>query len=138
MSNNISFVGRVGSDPELKDVGSSTVLEFRVANDTGFGDRKTTNWFRCAYWGRRAQSLQPYLEKGKKVFITGELTLRKYTDRDNIERWSPDVNVNQLDFVGGNPNSQGAQGGSQEEGAAQASPAPAPAPSPETDEDMPF
>lgn len=133
MSNNISFVGRVGSDPELKDVGSSTVLEFRVANDTGFGERKTTNWFRCAYWGRRAQSLQPYLQKGKQVFITGELTLRKYTDREGVERWSPDVNVNQLDFVGGNPNGQ--NGGGQE-GASQS--APAPAPSPETDEDMPF
>jgi single-strand DNA-binding protein len=135
MSNNISFVGRVGSDPELKEVGSSTVLEFRVANDTGFGDRKNTNWFRCAYWGKRAQALEPHLEKGKQIFITGELTLRKYTDREGVERWSPDVNVNQLDFVGGNPNNQGGMGGGQE-GAPQSSPAPAP--TPETDEDMPF
>lgn len=138
MSNNISFVGRVGQPPELKEVGSSTVLEFSVANDTGFGDRKVTNWFRCAFWGRRGQAVQPYLEKGKQVFITGELTLRKYNDKENVERWSHDVNVNQLDLVGGNPNNSMGGGQQAPSSPAQASSSPAPAPSPETDEDMPF
>lgn len=100
MSNCISFVGRLGSDPERKDVGSSQVLEFRIANDTGFGDRKVTSWFRCAYWGKRGASVQQYLSKGKQVFIIGELTLRKY-EKDGQERISPEINIQQLDFVGG-------------------------------------
>jgi len=137
MSNSISFVGRVGNDPELKEVGSNSVLEFRLANDTGFGDRKITNWFRCAYWGKRAQALAPHLQKGKQIFINGELTLRKYTDKEGVERWSPDINVNQLDFVGGSPSGQSGSTGSSDAG--HSGPAhSAPAPSPETDEDMPF
>ena len=127
MSNSISFVGRIGQDPELKDVGSSQVLEFSIANDTGFGDRKTTNWFRCAYWGKRGASVQQYLSKGKQVFITGELTLREYTDKEGAKRISPDLNVSALDFVGSNGESQ-----------APGQPAPQAPSSPETDENMPF
>lgn len=129
MSNNISFVGRLGNDPELKDVGSTQVLEFTVANNTGFGDKKTTNWFRCAYWGARAVSVQQYLSKGKQIFITGELTIRKYDKKDGSgEGYSHDINVNAIDFV-----SSGSDSG---EGQSSA-PASAPA-SPETDSDMPF
>ena len=99
MSNSISFVGRVGSDPERKDAGVSNVLNFRVANDTGYGDKKTTNWFRCGYWGRRGVKLANYLEKGKQVFISGELTIREY-EKDGQKRISPEINVEKVDFVG--------------------------------------
>ena len=100
MSNVISFVGRIGNDPELKEVGGSSVLNFRIANDTGFGDRKTTNWFRCGYWGKRAESVSAHLSKGKQIFVIGELTLREY-EKDGEKRMSPELNISQLDFVGG-------------------------------------
>ena len=64
MSNNISFIGRVGNDPELKQVGQNDILELNIANNVGFGERKSTNWFRCSIWGRRAVSLQPHMTKG--------------------------------------------------------------------------
>ena len=105
MSNCIAFVGRIGSDPELKEVSGSSVLNFRIANDTGFGDRKNTNWFRCGYWGKRAVSIKDYLEKGKQIFIIGELTLREY-EKDGEKRFSPEVNVSSIDFVGGRNNDE--------------------------------
>ncbi len=132
MSNNISFVGRLGSDPELKHVGDYTVLELNVANNTGFGDKKITNWFRCTIWGNRGEKLQSFLSKGKQVFITGELSLRKFTNNDGVEKTSAEVKVDQLDFI------SGGDGGSNSD---YDSPAPAnqAAPSsPETDEDLPF
>ena len=108
MSNNISFVGRLGSDPELKNVGSNSILEMNVANSTGFGDKKITNWFRCDLWGSRGEKIQQYLSKGKQVFITGELSFRKYTNNDGVEKMSPEVTVSQIDFIneGGNNNNQ--------------------------------
>lgn len=134
MSNNLSFVGHVANDPELKQVGQNDVLEFTVANNVGFGDRRSTNWFRCAVWGRRAVNLQPHLSKSKQVFVSGQLTLREYTNRDGEKRISSDVRVNELEFTGsGNGASQ------------QNTDVPAPASqqnkaasSPETEEDMPF
>lgn len=116
MSNNISFVGRIGQTPEHKQVGSSEVLEFSIANNVGFGEKKSTNWFRCTVWGKRASTLKQYMEKGKQVFITGELILRKYTANDGTEKMSPDIRVAELDFVGGQ--SDGASGGGAAAGAA--------------------
>jgi len=100
MSNSVSFVGRLGRDSELKPVGDSNVLEFSVANDVGFGDKQSTNWFRCSLWGKQAVSLEPYLLKGKQVFISGELSLRPWMTKDDVERISPDVRVNTVKFCG--------------------------------------
>ena len=109
MSNNISLVGRLGSEPELKTVGNYTVLEFNLANNCGFGEKQVTNWFRCTIWGTRGEKLKEYLSKGKEVFVTGELSLRKYTNKEGVEKISPDLKVEQLDFIGGK--SEGSGGG---------------------------
>ena len=129
MSNNISFVGRLGREPDLKNVGDFTVLEMAVANNTGFGDKQVTNWFKCTVWGKKANSLCQHLNKGSHVFITGELSLRKYTDKDGVEKMSPEVNVSNLDFCGDK------QGGESTPASSAPSPAPTTA---ETEEDMPF
>jgi single-strand DNA-binding protein len=105
MSNNISFVGRIGQEPVLKEVGDSHVLEFSIANNTGFGDKKVTSWFRCALWGKQGKALEQHLSKGKQIFVTGELTLREY-EKDGAKRISPDIRVNAVDFVSG-----GSEGG---------------------------
>ena len=101
LSNNLSLVGRVGKDSELKQVGQHQLLEFSLAGDTGFGDKKVTSWFNCAIWGDRAEKLEQHITKGKQVYVSGELTLRKYTSKAGKDGVSADLKVAQLDFVGG-------------------------------------
>ena len=55
MSNSISFIGRLGPDPELKTVGDFKILELNVANNVGFGDKKVVNWMKCVLWGNRGE-----------------------------------------------------------------------------------
>ena len=100
MSNNVSFTGRLGRDSELKSVGEGSVLKFTVANNTGFGEKKATNWFNCDMWGTRGAKIEQYLIKGTQVFVTGELTLRKYTGKDGSEKLSPDVRVSEIELLG--------------------------------------
>ena len=134
MSNSISFVGRLAADAELKHVGDNSVLEFRVANNVGFGDKQVTNWFRCNLWGKQAERIEQYMTKGKQVYISGELTLRPYTTKDGVEKMSVDIRVGNLDFVGGSGSE------SQDQPAPRTAPAPAPqaGPSSEDPEDLPF
>jgi single-strand DNA-binding protein len=137
MSNSISFLGRVVNDPELKEVGQNSILELTIANNVGFGDRQVTNWFRCALWGKRASSLHPHMSKGKQVFVTGQLSLRKFTDREGVERISPDIRVSEIEFAGDRASGQG---GSETYSAPASTPktqSSAPV-SPETEDDMPF
>lgn len=100
MSNNVSFTGRLGQDPEMKIVGETPLLTLSVANNVGFGDKKTTNWFRCSIWGKQASSLSSMLKKGSEVFICGELKLGEYTTKEGATKTSVDVRVNSLDFCG--------------------------------------
>lgn len=119
MSNNISFVGRLGGEPELKEVGGTSLLTFSIANNVGFGDRKITNWFRANIWGKQADSLQNHLSKGKQIFVTGELSINSY-EKDGETRYSNDIRVNNIDFVSG-----GDQGGENSSSA-------------QSDDDIPF
>ena len=122
MGNSINFVGNLGKDAEMKQAGSSNVLNFSVANTVGFGDKKQTLWMGCAIWGKKADSLEQYLKKGTKVWISGELSTREHEGKTYMQ-----VRVNDLDFCGGRNDGDSA---------------PAPAPSApvqaETSEDMPF
>ena len=94
MSNNISVIGRLGRDGESKQVGSSALYEFTVADSQGYGEKKTTNWFKCQLWGKQAESaVTQYLVKGAKVAATvqehskGEkVTILKYKRRKNYKR----------------------------------------------------
>ncbi len=97
-----TFTGRLGADGELRTTQSGEkVLGFRVANDVGFGERKTTQWVDCSIWGRRAESLAPHLTKGKQVVISGEVTLREFDKRDGTRGAGLSVRVAEIDFTGG-------------------------------------
>lgn len=102
MSNVISFVGTLGKDSVMKTVGTGAVIEFNAANNVGFGDKKTTNWFKCNYWVKPDSKMTDMLLKGSKVFVSGELNIREW-EKDGKKGTSVEVRVNALDFVGSKP-----------------------------------
>lgn len=107
-----TFTGRLGADGELRTTqGGEKVLGFRVANDVGFGDRKTTQWVDCSIWGRRAEALAPHLTKGKQVVVSGEVTLREFEKRDGTRGAGLSVRVSEIELTGG-PRDQGEDSGS--------------------------
>jgi len=108
-----TFSGRVGADAELRTTNSGEkVLSFRVANDIGFGDRKTTQWVDCSYWGKRAEAVSSYVRKGDKITVSGELKLEEFQGRDGVAKSKLAVRVNDLDLAGkGGGESGGSSGG---------------------------
>jgi single-strand DNA-binding protein len=87
----ITITGRVGADAETRTAGSSNVTNFNCAVDQGWGDSKTTNWFRVAIWGERGSKLQQYISKGDKVAVTGELLIGEYNGKPQYEIRAADV-----------------------------------------------
>jgi len=51
-------------------------------------------------WGKRGESVLPYLNKGQLVGISGEATLRLYEKKDGGAGSSLDVRVNDLTLLG--------------------------------------
>ena len=124
--NSWNFTGNLGNDCEQRYTQSGdSVVSFSVGVKSGFGDKATTTWAKCAIFGKRGESVAPYLKKGTLVGISGEVNNREYQDKEGQKRYSLDVRVNDLTLLGGKSdrsesapsqpkqerNAQGAQGG---------------------------
>ena len=123
--NSWSFTGNLGRDAEQRYTQSGdSVVSFSVGVKAGFGDKATTTWANCSMFGKRGESVAPYLKKGALVGISGELNNREYQDKEGQKRYSLDVRVSDLTLLGGKQsgesapsqpkpqrNAQGAQGG---------------------------
>lgn len=81
----ITLTGRAGANAETRDAGGNTVTSFNLAVDQGYGDRKTTNWFRISIWGDRGAKLREHIRKGDKLAVTGELTIGEYQGKPQYE-----------------------------------------------------
>ena len=127
--NNITVAGQIGRDAETRYLpNGDPVASFSVADSQGRD--KPTIWWRCSLFGKRAESLAPYLLKGQAVTISGTVTEREYT-KDGAQHKAMEIRVQDVALQGG-----------KREGAAPArAPAPAPAQSrtfDDMDDDIPF
>ena len=102
----MTLVGNLGRDAELRYTPKGTaVLDFSVATNERWTDaagaqQELTQWFRVTVWGRQAESLKPFLVKGKQVLVEGRFRLREYTDREGKHRVSLDVRADNLILLG--------------------------------------
>jgi single-strand DNA-binding protein len=100
--NNWTFTGNLGKDAEQRfTTGGDSVVSFSVAVKSGYGDKEKTTWANCAMFGKRGESVLPYLGKGQLVGISGEVTLRSYDQKDGGKGVSLDVRVTELALLGG-------------------------------------
>lgn len=98
--NVITVAGQLGRDAEVRSLQDGTqVASFSVADSKG--REKPTIWWRCSLFGRRAESLAPYLTKGQQVTVSGSVTEREYTDKDGQKRKAQEIRVNDVALQGG-------------------------------------
>ena len=86
--------------------GGDSIVSFKGAVDAGFGQSKTTSWIKFTMWGKRGDSVLPYLKDKTQICVSGELANREYTDKEGQKRYSLEVRVNELTLVGGKPEGQ--------------------------------
>jgi single-strand DNA-binding protein len=101
-----TILGRLGRDPELKQLANGAVLNFSLATDHGYKDAKETMWIRCAIFGKRAEVLSQYLAKGSQVLVQGELYTRTWEKKDGTTATELECRVAELEFAGGKSDSQ--------------------------------
>src|ERR1700681_4817898 len=125
--NKVILVGNLGADPEVRRTQDGRpIVNLRVATseswrDKTTGDRKEkTEWHRVVIFSEGlCKVAEQYLKKGSKVYLEGQLQTRKWTDKDNIERYSTEVvlqgfnsSLTMLDGRGGGASSGADEGGS--------------------------
>ena len=100
--NSISISGNLGRDVEVRYLANGDpVASFSVADSQG-KDRPSI-WWNCAIFGKRAESLAPYLLKGAVVTVAGEVTEKEYKDKTGQDRKSMSIRVSNIALQGGKP-----------------------------------
>ena len=121
--NQCQFIGNLGRDPELRSFpNGDKVANLRLAvsekwRDKASGENKErTEWVTVAVFGPLAGICEQYLRKGSKVFISGKMQTRKWTDKDGAEKYSTEIVLQgpqaQMQMLDGKP-SDGGTGQSQ-------------------------
>jgi single-strand DNA-binding protein len=104
--NVFSFTGNVGKDGVLRYTASgSPVLGFSCAATAGFGDKKQTLWIDVSVWGKRGETLEPYIKKGTKLAVSGELSTREHEGKTYLQ-----CRADQVTLLGNKPESEKAGG----------------------------
>lgn len=135
--NNVVLIGRLTKDVELKYTPQgSPVANITVAVDrySKNGD-KTADFINVVVWGKSAENLAQYKNKGDQIAVEGSLRTRSYEAQDGSKRYVTEVLAQRVEYIG----SRGGGGG------APANQAPAPQQSNQygtpvsfEDEDLPF
>lgn len=99
----IEFIGNLTASPETRSTTSGvTVCSFTVAVDRKFKDasgEKKTDFFRVNAWRQLGEMCGRYLDKGRKVYVRGELQARTYEAKDGTTRMSLDVQADAVEFL---------------------------------------
>jgi single-strand DNA-binding protein len=97
--NKVILVGNLGKDPEARSMGNGgEVVSFSIAtsenwNDKQSGERKEkTEWHNIVIFNEALGKIaKQYLRKGSSVYLEGQLQTRKWTDKDNNDRYTTEV-----------------------------------------------
>ncbi len=105
--NKVIIVGNLGRDPETRYMpNGEAVTNIAVATteswkDKSSGEKKElTEWHRITFYRKLAEIAGQYLKKGSQVYIEGRLQTRKWTDKENIERYTTEIIADTMQMLG--------------------------------------
>jgi single-strand DNA-binding protein len=107
--NKLIISGRLTGDANIKFTQSGTsVIDFNLANNTGFGEHKKTCFISCVIFKR--DKLIDHLKKGKEVILEGELQQDAW-EKEGVKHSKHKLIVNQLEFIGKKDGAESTNGG---------------------------
>ena len=143
--NKVILVGRLGKDPEVRNLDSGAVVaNFTLATSESYKDKTTgekkeiTEWHNIVLWRGLAEISQKYLHKGDMVYVEGKLRTRSW-EKDSVTRYTTEVIADNMTML--STKSSGGSGSSSGYGQAEVATADsyrAHAPVDNSTDDLPF
>ncbi len=153
--NKVILVGNLGADPEVRYMtNGDAVANIRMATTESWKDKNTgerkeiTEWHRVVFYRKLAEIVEKYLKKGSAVYIEGRIRTRKWQDKEGQERYTTEIEANEMQMLGSRQSVSSSGGEAEFGGSMPSQPAPsnaaarsAPAkssPFDDMDDDVPF
>jgi single-strand DNA-binding protein len=99
--NKVILVGNLGKDPEIRatqdgrEIGTLSIATSESWKDKQTGERREkVEWHRVVIFNENLVKIaKQYLHKGSKVYIEGQLTTRKWTDKNGVDCYTTEIVV---------------------------------------------
>ncbi len=115
--NKVILVGRLGKDPEVRNLDNGAVVaNFSIATSESYKDRTTgekkeiTEWHNIVLWRGLAEIAQKFLHKGDMVYIEGKLRTRSW-EKEGVTRYTTEVVADNMTML--SPKGSSSGGGDQ-------------------------
>ena len=138
MLNQISIMGRLTRDPELRRTGNGTaVASFTLACERDVAskeaEKKEVDFIDCVAWRQTGEFVSKYFVKGQMAAVSGRLQIRPWKGKDGNDRRTVEILVDHVYFCGKKESS------AQESGSRYSAPTDAAfTPMDDDDHDLPF
>lgn len=104
MLNIVAIMGRLVADPELRTTQQGTnVCTFRIACERSYapkGQQRQADFVDIVAWGKTAEFICKFFQKGSMIAIEGSLQTRNYQDKQGNKRTAVEVLANNISFAG--------------------------------------
>ncbi|WP_227430457.1 single-stranded DNA-binding protein [Psychrobacter sp. I-STPA6b] len=115
MSLNLAMIeGRLGRDPETRQVGQTTVTKLAVATTEKWNDKNSgqkmerTTWHNVEAWGRQGEIIAQYFKKGDGIGVQGTINTDEY-EKNSEKRYATKIKLNSFWFPVASNNSNNNQ-----------------------------
>lgn len=105
MKNTVHLIGRVGNDPELKDLeNGSKVCNMTLATTESWknkkGEKETdTQWHNLKIWNAAGETAAKYVKKGDLFAVDGKIRYREFTDKEGQKRYATEIVVTEMTLL---------------------------------------
>lgn len=100
--NKVQLIGRLVRDPEVRQGGTNndvSIARYTLAVDRRFkrDGNQNADFINCVCFGKSAQFVEKYLNKGTKIAVVGSLRTGSY-EKDGHKVFTTDVVVDEHEF----------------------------------------
>lgn len=106
MVNKVILVGNVGKEAEVRYLDSGVaVATFPLATSETYtaknGEKVTnTEWHNIVAWRALGEFAGKYIEKGRQLYVEGQIRNRSYDDKDGNKRYVTEIVANTIQLLG--------------------------------------
>lgn len=98
--NEVTLMGRLGSDPETRQSQSGmAVTKFSLATDRGYGEDKKTDWHKVVCFDKNAVNAERFLAKGCRVLVKGSIAYNQWKKDDGSTTYFTEIQAFSLEFI---------------------------------------
>lgn len=107
MINKVILLGRLGKDPQIKQLDNGRVVcNVTLATNDYYTDKEgnrkeSTEWHNLEIWDNQARTAEKFLKKGSIIYVEGKIRTDKYTDPEGEEKQIKKIRVLTLQMMGG-------------------------------------